>query len=385
MPEKISIEQIVERAVSEVLGGHLARAQSELVARVLQEVEPHLGGSSQSGAASLLKAVASIHTGTTQREILRALLDAAAHYAGRVALFVLKTGTATGWQARGFADSEEIKDFGLEVGSGLAAQVLQSRTPVSGPADQMDGQFFARFHAPADGAVLLLPLVLKEKVAALVYADAGTDPGGKMDISALELLVVTTGAWLEVISLRKQSAKEASAEAATPEKAPPATPAPVPHFSDPFAAHPPAHHAPAAPVEIPVAVAQEPAAVATIAAQAETMPLTDSTSATAAAVAVAPEALPGISPEDAEIHRKAHRFARLLVDEIKLYNQAKVTEGRKSRDLYDLLKEDIDKSFATYQKRYGNTVAASASYFNGELVRSLAEDDISLMGANFQR
>ena len=40
---------------------------------------------------------------------------------------------------------------------------------------------------------------------------------------------------------------------------------------------------------------------------------------------------------------------------------------------------------ATYQKRYGNTVAAGTAYFQGELVRSLAEDDISVMGPNFQR
>ena len=89
--------------------------------------------------------------------------------------------------------------------------------------------------------------------------------------------------------------------------------------------------------------------------------------------------------EDAEIHRKAQRFARLLMDEIKLYNQAKVTEGRKHRDLYDRLKEDIEKSRVTYQKRYGNTPAGSADYFNQELVRSLAEDDVSLLGSNFRR
>jgi len=79
------------------------------------------------------------------------------------------------------------------------------------------------------------------------------------------------------------------------------------------------------------------------------------------------------------------RFARLLTDEIKLYNQAKVAEGRKNKDLYERLKEDIEKSRATYHKRYGNTVAASADYFNLELVHSLAEDDTSLMGANFRR
>ena len=109
--------------------------------------------------------------------------------------------------------------------------------------------------------------------------------------------------------------------------------------------------------------------------------------AAAAAAAPAPAADPfaNLSPEDADVHRKAQRFARLLVDEIKLYNQVKVTEGRKSKDLYDRLKEDIEKSRITYQKRYGNTAAGGADYFSQELVRSLAEDDTSIMGANFRR
>jgi hypothetical protein len=73
------------------------------------------------------------------------------------------------------------------------------------------------------------------------------------------------------------------------------------------------------------------------------------------------------------------------MDEIKLYNQVKVAEGRKHRDLYDRLKEDIEKSRVTYQKRYGNTAAAGADYFNQELIRSLAEDDVALLGNNFRR
>ncbi|MGA7139112.1 MAG: hypothetical protein WBZ14_15655, partial [Terriglobales bacterium] len=92
-----------------------------------------------------------------------------------------------------------------------------------------------------------------------------------------------------------------------------------------------------------------------------------------------------LSAEDQDVHRKAQRFARLLVDEVKLYNQAKVAEGRKNKDLYDRLKEAIEKSRATYQKRYGNTVAASGNYFQNEIVRSLAEDDLSIMGANFRQ
>src|SRR6202035_948804 len=92
-----------------------------------------------------------------------------------------------------------------------------------------------------------------------------------------------------------------------------------------------------------------------------------------------------ISPDDQDAHRKAQRFARLLVDEIKLYNQAKVAEGRRHKDLYDRLKEDIDKSRGTFQKRYGGTAAASGDYFHNELLRSLAEDDVSIMGSNFRR
>ena len=38
-----------------------------------------------------------------------------------------------------------------------------------------------------------------------------------------------------------------------------------------------------------------------------------------------------LAPEDQKAHEDAKRFARLVVSEIKLYNEAKVTEGRKTR------------------------------------------------------
>jgi hypothetical protein len=108
-------------------------------------------------------------------------------------------------------------------------------------------------------------------------------------------------------------------------------------------------------------------------------------SGTAAAPARAADPLAQLSPEDADTHRKAQRFARLLMDEVKLYNQAKVAEGRKNKDLYDRLRDDIEKSRSAYNKRYGHTVAGSADYLHQELVRSLAEDDVSLLGPNYHR
>jgi hypothetical protein len=379
MAKKTPIDQIVERVVSGVLEDHLPELRKDLVRRVLEEVQPHLGGSAGSagkaggsGAADLLHAVSAIHAGTTQKEVLRALLESTAGYCGRAALFVIKAGTATGWQGRAFDNNEDLKDFSLDVSSKAPAQVLQSRTAVSAGSSEMDPRFISQFGAPAEDQVLLLPLHLKDKVAALVYADAGTGADGKMDAAALELLVAATSAWLEVASLRKQAAKEGAAEAGAGDKfeAPPVQT--VSSFSDPFAGHAPKH-------AVAVPVAEEPA-MAEVAAEVVSVPAAMS----AAAAAPATDAFSHMSPEDADVHRKAQRFARLLMDEIKLYNQAKVAEGRKHRDLYDRLKEDIDKSRSTFQKRYGNTAAASADYLTNELIRSLAEDDVSLLGPNFR-
>jgi hypothetical protein len=382
MAERTGVEQIVERVVSQVLDSHVPQLREELVRRVLEQLPQGTGeavtaGSGEGGSANLLKAIAAIQSGTTQREILRTLLDNTVRYSGRGALFVVKAGAATGWQGRGFdKDGDDtIKDFALNVSTGVPEQALRSRMPFSGATRDIDPEFVAKFGAPADDHVLVLPLLLKEKVAALVYADAGADGSGRLDAAAVELLVLATSAWLEVASLRKQAHKEESTDAAgeKTEITPPSAPA----HSDPFAAHPPKHIAPEPePVPPPPAVAEQPAAVA------QTEPVV---AAAAAAPAPATDAFANLSPEDADVHRKAHRFARLLVDEIKLYNQVKVSEGRKNRDLYDRLKEDIEKSRITYQKRYGNTAAGGADYFGQELVRSLAEDDTSIMGANFRR
>jgi hypothetical protein len=377
MADKDGIGQIIEKVVTQVLEAHVPQLHADLVRQVMQELPAHLGEipaapAGEGSPVELLKAVSAIHAGSTQKEILRALLDGAALYCGRTALFVVKAGTAHGWQGRGFSRNDEIKDYPFQAHSGLAAHAMQARTPASGSQTDVDASFLAHFSAPAGDPVIVLPLMLKDKVAALVYADIGLDGAGKFDPVSLELLVSATSAWLEVASLRKQAAKEAAAEPAAEkhEAVPVQT---VSSYSDPFAGHQPHHAAAAAPQPAPVEEPEPVAVGVAHAAQSE------------AVAAASTPSVPEMSPEDADVHRKAQRFARLLVDEIKLYNQAKVAEGRKNRDIYDRLKEDIEKSRATYTKRYGSTVAAVADYFASELVRSLAEDDSSLMGANFRR
>ena len=370
------LQQIVERAVSQVLDRQLPKLQAELVERVLAELPAESAGSpAHAGAGSsdgLVQAVSSIHAGTTQKEILKALLDAGTAYASRIALFVVKAGAASGWQARGFSEDEAIKDFPLDMSGGPAAHAYQNRAVTPANIAEMDRRFVKQFGGPENEQILVLPLVLKDKVAALLYADGGAE--NLLDASSLEVLVMSTSAWLEVVSLRKQAAQKEMDSPPPMERPAPPPPSPVQtvnSFSDPFASHAPKHTAKAIPEPEP-----EPAA--------EVVEVASSASASAAA-APAADPFAGLSAEDADTHRKAQRFARLLVDEIKLYNQAKVNEGRRNKDLYDRLKEDIDKSRSTFQKRYGSTAAASGDYFQKEVVRSLAEDDMSVMGANFKK
>ncbi len=91
-----------------------------------------------------------------------------------------------------------------------------------------------------------------------------------------------------------------------------------------------------------------------------------------------------VAEEERRLHNDARRFARLLVSEIKLYNEQKVKEGRESSDLYDRLREAIDRSREMYDKRVQPPVASKFDYFHYELVNNLAEGDPGKLGRDYQ-
>lgn len=94
--------------------------------------------------------------------------------------------------------------------------------------------------------------------------------------------------------------------------------------------------------------------------------------------------LPIDVPEDERRqHNDARRFARLLVSEIKLYNEQKVKEGRQAKDLYSRLREAVERSREMYDKRVAPPVAARFDYFHYELVNTLAEGDEGKLGDNY--
>jgi hypothetical protein len=137
--EQSEVRQIVEQAVAQALQVQIPQLQSQIVQQVLEALPAKSEGSAAAHALSgadssaLVHAVANIHGGSTQKEILRALLDTGSAHCARIALFVVKAGAASGWQSRGFGDEEVVKDFALDLSAGPVAHTYQNRvaTPVT--------------------------------------------------------------------------------------------------------------------------------------------------------------------------------------------------------------------------------------------------------------
>jgi hypothetical protein len=77
----------------------------------------------------------------------------------------------------------------------------------------------------------------------------------------------------------------------------------------------------------------------------------------------------------------ARRLARLLISEIKLYNEKKVEEGRAKGDLYERLKDDIERSRQVYDERTPAAVRKETNFFHDEIVRILADGRADALGS----
>ncbi len=90
--------------------------------------------------------------------------------------------------------------------------------------------------------------------------------------------------------------------------------------------------------------------------------------------------LSGLSDDEREKHEKAIRFARLIISEIKLYNEETVKLGRENADILTRLHDDIERSRALYKERIDADVRENSDYLRSELIRQLADGDESLLG-----
>lgn len=84
-----------------------------------------------------------------------------------------------------------------------------------------------------------------------------------------------------------------------------------------------------------------------------------------------------------ENHLRAVRFARVRVAEIQLYHAAAMKNGRTSRDVYAALKTEMDAAREAYREKFITPANGTADYLHAEFVRTLANDDASLLGPTY--
>jgi hypothetical protein len=370
-------------------------------------------------AGRVKRAVQAVEHGTSQVDILNALLEQAIEFGSRAALLILRGETFSGWKGMGFSahggNDEAVKRF--NAAPGLIPEldrVLRDEHVV-----MWDGASLAsRFGVGAPARAILVPMVIKDKVAAAVYVDAVGSDVSKLDPASLELLVFTTGLLIDTLAIRKKipspSLNEPAGAAfsqptaaagprpvtAVPRAAAPLVPtsstvaisssqireamaAKAPTFSGTVAVPPPA--AKPAPPPPPKSSGFATTAIPSVPSQrsAGAAPGGEERSSTQFIPPVGlsrPSASGGAPTEESKKHDEARRFARLLVSEIKLYNESKVDQGRKNKDLYERLKEDIDRSRQMYDERISQDVRKASNYFYDELVRILADGDAGTLG-----
>lgn len=105
-----------------------------------------------------------------------------------------------------------------------------------------------------------------------------------------------------------------------------------------------------------------------------------------AAAGAAPAASPewaSLSKAQQELHQRAQRFARVQVAEIRLYHAQAVKKGRLERNLFEVLNAEIDRAREAFRRQFMAATPTMADYLHQELVRTLANDDQSLLGASY--
>ena len=382
------------------------------------------GGASADRVKAAIQAIE--RNGKSQVDILNSLLDQLREFGSRAALLILRGETFSGWKGVGFTaaggNDEMIKRFNAAPGLIPELDRVQREERVV----MWDGANLAtRFGVGVPERAVLVPMTIKDKVAAAVYLDATTDDVSKFDLASVELLVFATGLLIDTVTIRKRSQSPsltddestgAPAAAPTPAAAPRPAPAPTPAAAPPKPA--PAPPPPPRVVDTPadsgtvqISAAQMRELMGTPApapAPTFSMPAAEEFSTPAPRPApAAPPPPPPAAPtadegrpstqyippagvtsrgnaspqtEDTKKHDEARRFARLLVSEIKLYNESKVDAGRKNKDLYERLKEDIDRSRQMYDERIPDEVRKVSNYFYDELVRILADGQADALG-----
>jgi hypothetical protein len=295
-------------------------APDEALLASLREASGALPAPAGSGTpeANLAAALDLVEGAGSQSELLRRLLDALAPLVERGALFIIKQGLASLYAHRGFEGEAPSKASAVVPPPELEALIQGLSRSL-----RRKGPGYAALLSPlsrfeaADLAVY--PIRHRKKTVALLLVDSGLRD--RLDHPELvRALALATSAMLAALAVGKEEEHR--------------MPAPEPP-----------------PASAPTQVVPEP---------------------------IEPTSTGDLDPRT---RAGAERLARVLVGDVELYFPAKVAQARTQGNLYGLLRDELDRSRATFVDRFGEAVETRHRIFTTTVIQQLCDGEASRLGA----
>jgi hypothetical protein len=255
---------------------------------------------------------------SSQSDLLKRLLDALSPLVERSALFILKQGLASPYAHRGFEAEAPPR-------AGAVVPPPELEALIQGPLRSIrrKGPAYAALIAPISGFeaadIAIFPLRHKKRAVALVLVDSGLRQ--TLDHpERVRALVLVASALLASLAAGREE--------------------------EPRSHHPESH--PSAPTQIVPEPIEPP---------------------------------PPPADLDPKTRAAAERLARVLVGDVELYFPAKVAQVRTQGNLYGQLRDELDRSRATFVDRFGEDVESRYRIFTTTVIHQLCDGDPAKLGA----
>src|SRR5262245_26377066 len=181
------------------------------------------------GFDRLRAAITEVERGTSLSEVLTTLVNEVSQHVDRAAMFIVKGTSAIGWYARGVTPPDSIKQLNIPLTADTVFRHVQGRAAFRGHISQSPGtqQVMGRLGGQPQG-VLAVPLILRAKLAAVLYCDTiqAEVPGPEADM--VEVLVAYAAKTIDLISLAPKPATATAAPTPAPPRQPTMAPTPRP-------------------------------------------------------------------------------------------------------------------------------------------------------------
>jgi hypothetical protein len=281
------------------------------------------------------KFVSKISSANNQLNLINSMIEGINSFCTRAALFLIRDDKLVGWNGKGFSkrggevSDKEIKNlfFSLSANT-IFKYVLEKKETYSGePATQPDDHLiYSRFGGDVPDKIFVLPFFVKGKPQAVIY----TDSFDKKEIEQKEIEIISTVGEmsLDLLPLRQKMMAR---------------------------------------VKTKEFVEEEP--------EAKPEPEEEAKGETVSELEMdKEETMSSVKESDPE------RLARVIVNDIILYNKKAVEEGRKNKNLFEIMENTIMQSKELYLNKYDDLQP-----FESQLLDNLAQGDReALQGYNFE-